>query len=208
MNYRELQAEAKRLGINSHGKKQDELARLVEHAASMSDEPETPVHPHIQHVGDITGNSGTVVEPSAMRGDRPTERPDPSPRGRIPLGTPRQKLTYPSREGYVRRWLNDQRNRIHDAELAGYQFVEEEQDGRQVKVSRLVGSKEDGSPMMAYLMEIRQEFYDADQAEKQKPIDEFDAQLRRGLSNPEDIAAEDRGKMYTPSEGTTLRHGN
>lgn len=47
-----------------------------------------------------------------------------------------------------------------------------------VKTSRIVGAKEDGQAMSAYLMEIPVEWYDEDQKVKQRPLDEFEAALK------------------------------
>ena len=91
---------------------------------------------------------------------------------------------------------NDVGGRIHDAGRAGYEFVEEDDDGRSVKVSRRVGTNEDGSAMIAYLMEIRQEFYDEDQAVKQSRLDEIDAQITR-KDVPMKSDAEDADKFYS-----------
>ncbi len=105
-------------------------------------------------------------------------------RKRIPLGVPQLKLSAPKRAGFHRHWLNDTGGRIQAAEQAGYSFVENEQaseeEGRARYLSRVVGVKEDGSPMTAYLMEIRQDWYDEDQAEKQNQITAKESEIRRG----------------------------
>jgi len=111
---------------------------------------------------------------------RPATRAETGRRERIPLGTPQQKLSAPTREGYVRRWINDDADRIHRAKAGGYDFVTDEikTDGPGARVERFVGRKEDGTPMKAFLMEVPQAFYDEDQKAKQKPADDFDAALR------------------------------
>lgn len=127
---------------------------------------------------------------------------------RIPLGTPKQKLWYAPREGYHRHWFNDQRSRIHDAKMAGYAFVLEEEDEREVKVGRVVGTKEDGTGLTAYLMEICQEYYEEDQRAKSRPLDEFDAQLRRNVPDPREAAPGDQESFYIPSEGSSISFEN
>lgn len=172
----ELRRMAKARGINSFGMKKTELKAAL-------------------------GDEGPSNDP---RASRPTSREDDAPRRRrVPLGTAQLKLEYPSREGYVRRWFNDRGNRIHAAQAAGYEFVEENSDGRRMRVSRRVGTHEDGAPMNAYLMEIRQEFYDEDQAEKQKVNDAIDDAIMR-RETPEQAASQDRGAFYTPSEGRSM----
>ena len=59
---------------------------------------------------------------------------------------------------------------------------------------------------MAYLMEIRQEFYDEDQAIKQKVVDDIDAAIRSG--EPRETGAAEPGKFYTPAEGTSMTSGS
>ncbi len=131
------------------------------------------------------------------RADRPTTREETGRAARIPLGTARLKLDYPKRPGYHRHWFNDTGGRIHDALAAGYAHVEERLDGRDMKVSRRVGVNEDGSPKMGYLMEIRQEFHDEDQAAKQGVIDETEAAITRDVEPGEGT--------YRPAEGASMR---
>ena len=66
-------------------------------------------------------------------------------------------------------------------------------------VSRIVGSHENGSPMSAYLMEIKQEWRDEDVAEKAKAAANIDEQIRGGT-------ADDGGEFgnehrYIPDDG-------
>ena len=173
---KELRAQAKERGINSFGMKKADLM-----AAVAEDGTPEPVNP---------------------RDARATGREETGRRRRIPLGTASLKMAYADRPGYHRHWMNDRSNRIHAAEQAGYTFVEAFNDGRKEKVSRRVGSHEDGSPMSAYLMEIRQEFYDEDQKAKQVRIDEIDDAIMRP-DQPND-AEPDRAGFYTPSEGTSM----
>lgn len=141
-----------------------------------------------------------------------TERTDSresSSRKRVPLGGHRQKLQVNAREGYKRRWINDKEGRLLNAENGGYLFVEDptlqvgdadlknEETGVGSRVRRLVGSHKDGSPMYAYLMEIKEEWYEQDQADKQKAIDEVEDAIKRGNVDG-GIEASER---YTPKGG-------
>lgn len=114
-----------------------------------------------------------------------------NPNDRIPLGVPRAKLSVPPRPGYVRRWINDKENRLWHAQQAGWQFVEDpklkvgeaaESGNRDMgsRVSRPVGTHKTGAPMYCYLMEIKQELYEEDQAEKQRKLDEIDQSIKGG----------------------------
>lgn len=114
-----------------------------------------------------------------------------SPNKRVPLGVPRQKMTTPSKPGYVRRWINDHNNRIQRAQQAGWEFVTdpnlhvgenvESGDRSDGSMKRMpVGTQEGGSPLYAYLMEIPREYYDEDQQAKQQKVDEIDAAIKGG----------------------------
>lgn len=172
----ELRAEAKKRGINSFGMGAEALRTAL--------------------------NAGGGEETPA-RADRAESREQTGRRKRVPLGTPQQKLAYPQRPGYARRWFNDVGNRIHDAGQAGYEHVEKDEDGREVRVSTRVGTQEGGAPMIAYLMEIRQEFYDEDQATKQQAVDAIDDAILRRDQAPVDSA--EPGKFYTPDEGVSIK---
>lgn len=140
---------------------------------------------------------------SLTRGARPTDRDGTGRAARVPLGGHRAKLQAPSRPGYHRRWINDHGARIANAERGGYQFVEDEDEinetGRGAKRFVTVGTKEDGTPLKAYLMEIRQEFFDQDQQAKQSKNDEVDAAIKRG--DVEGAQPQDQEKYYVPAEG-------
>lgn len=116
---------------------------------------------------------------------------------RVPLGAIRAKMTVDEatkekNKGKKLRWVNDTADgRIQHAEAGGYDFVTgdgterigEGQDGNSdlgSRVSRIVGTKEDGTPLRAYLMAVDEEFYKEDQLAKQKEVDEIDAQIRSG----------------------------
>ena len=141
----------------------------------------------------------------------PRGRPKKDPEGRaarIPLGTPQAKLTFPVRPGYVRRWVNDTPGRIQNAIAGGYEHVLDptvtDSEGRASYRKEIVGSNPDGSPLLAFAMEIPEKFYRADQKEKQKPLDAFDKALKAGNirgADPQDNAA-----FYVPKEGISVRN--
>jgi hypothetical protein len=106
---------------------------------------------------------------------------------RVPLGAPQQKLTAQIRSGYVGRWVNDEGGRLQQAEAAGYSFVSQDTKTATgsnadpgTRISRIVGSQENGQPLRAYLMEQTEENYAEDQAAKQRQIDAFDEAMKRG----------------------------
>ncbi len=134
------------------------------------------------------------------RAARETGRDGAGRAERVPLGTPNAKMSARKRPGYARRWINDTGDRVVRAEQGGYQFVEDEkmrdESGRGKRVSMTVGTKQDGTPLWAYLMEIREEFHEEDQRAKQSAINETEAAINRG--EPTGVA-EERDKFYRPS---------
>lgn len=93
--------------------------------------------------------------------------------------------------GYHMHIFNDDPGRIQNAIDNGYEFVtpEEVETGTNVvsnntdvgdKVRFLVGTDGIGEPKYGYLMKIKQEWYDEDQAALQRRNDMTDAAIKRG----------------------------
>lgn len=97
-------------------------------------------------------DAATIVEAA-----KPTTR-----RRRSQLGDFAMKLTAKARPGFVRRWFNDKDNRIADAQELAYDYVTEggiQSSDPGARISRLVGTKANGEPLRAYLMETPSELY-------------------------------------------------
>lgn len=132
---------------------------------------------------------------------------------RIPFGTARQKLSVAQIPGKVRRWVNDVGDRCKQAQAGGYEFANEEgikvgqggvgsgNQGLGKKVSRTVGTKEDGKPLTAFLMEIDEDLYNEDQAEKQRKIALIDDQINAGAIQGR-VGQDGR---YIPKEGISYK---
>lgn len=91
-------------------------------------------------------------------------------RRRASVGGHMLKLDAPLRPGFTRRWFNDDGNRIADAHELGYDHVQEagvETTDLGSQVSRLVGTKANGEPLRAYLMETPEELFSQGLAEKE-----------------------------------------
>ena len=116
---------------------------------------------------------------------------------RLPLGQRKARLAYEKRPGYVRRWLNDEPGRIFDAENGGYAKVIDPTSGQ--PVHRIVGVAKAGGGLVAYLMEIPEEFYNEDFLLKQIPLNEVDKQIKSGTHN-----LEDDDKRYVPTTGIKI----
>lgn len=114
--------------------------------------------------------------------------------GRVPLGQLRSKMSIDQHElpdNVVPRWINDIGGRLGDALDGGYKFVDDKKkivagedpqqpQGMGSAVNIKVGTHEDGSPMIAYLMTIDKELYEEDQADKQRVVEEIDQAILEG----------------------------
>lgn len=105
------------------------------------------------------------------------QRPRMPKEARQPFGSTTQKLAYPPRTGYHRHWFNDEPGRIDQALAAGYTHVDDK-EGNQVK--RVVGVTQGGGPLVGYLMEVPEEWFQEDMARQQKEVDKLDDAIRRG----------------------------
>lgn len=96
-------------------------------------------------------------------------------------------------KGYRTRWFNDQDDRLQRALDAGYEFVPKKEVGQvgdkdisngntdmNSKVSRVVGRTRAEAPIRAFLMRIREEFYNEDQAKKEETNRMVDDAIRAG----------------------------
>lgn len=109
---------------------------------------------------------------------------------RIPLGT-RNVLTAPKRPGYVRRFVNDENDRVAQFEAAGYEVVREAVEVGDPKAGNgsQVGSvvrPPVGAGRSAVLMEIPEEYYLEDQKAKQDRVDAGERDMRANLNSGRD----------------------
>jgi len=89
---------------------------------------------------------------------------------------------------YVYRFVNDTGSRVTNFQAAGYEFVEDKNlivgDSRVFDPSDVGSSKRvisnDGT--VSYLMRIKKEFYDEDQAAKAAMVDETEQAMKRDAS--------------------------
>lgn len=157
-----------------------------------------------------TATAGDDILAPRIRRDRTREANavDREPEGRakrVPLGIQQAKLSASQREGYVRRWVNDDRNRVQAALGAGYQFVaidvlaKSEDAGN--RVSQIVGTKEGGHPLVAYLMEIPEAWYKEDQQAKSQQVDDTEGLIRRG----ELTQKVGTDGSYVPTQGISIK---
>lgn len=122
-----------------------------------------------------------------------------------------QKLTVQGDiEGYHMHIFNDIAGRIEEALSAGYEFVSPtEIGGTSVnvvsrntdlgdKVRFQVGKDDNGGPLYAYLLKIRQEWFDEDQGITQERNDLVDEAIRSGKNTKGGTSPDG---FYTPKEG-------
>lgn len=112
-----------------------------------------------------------------------TPVPKSGRRRRSTSGTNALKLSAPQRQGYTRRWVNDDRNRIAEADELAYDFVHEAgitSSDPGTRISRLVGTKANGEPLRAYLMESPDELYAEGVAEKEALARKTDEAIAAG----------------------------
>lgn len=87
----------------------------------------------------------------------------------------------------------------------GYEFVRK--DGKASTsdmgeaFSQIVGKTEGGTPLRAYLMEIREDWFNEDQATKQESIDATEKQIRRG----ELVGKVGQDGVYIPNQGISIK---
>lgn len=121
----------------------------------------------------------------------------PKRRRRASVGGHALKLEAPTRPGFIRRWVNDDNNRIAKADDLAYDFVTDtsiQGTGEGSRVSRLVGTKANGEPLRAYLMETPVEEYQAGLAEKEAINRQIDDTITRGEDSTGQLAPE--GERY------------
>lgn len=139
----------------------------------MTDEPRGPGRPRRLAVPLGQAVSAIQADEPIVPSTEPTSR-----RRRASVGGLKMKLSAPARAGFVRRWFNDDGNRIADAQELAYDFVHEggiQTSSPGSRVSRLVGTKANGEPLHAYLMETPQEEHSLGVADKEahnRQIDE------------------------------------
>lgn len=110
-----------------------------------------------------------------------------APRGRTrrtPIGT-RNVLTVAGKDpNYVYRIVNDSGDRINEFLEAGYELVDEDSvkvGDKRVNKASAEGSKAQisvGQGQKAFVMRIRKEWYDEDQATKQQRVDQLEATIK------------------------------
>lgn len=136
------------------------------------------------------------TETKRVKGNDAREATAGRERKRIPVtGLERNVLTYSNLDpNFHYCTVNDVDNQLREYQESGYEFVKHavkigddlihaDQEGF---IRKRVGKHDDGTPMMGYLMRIKNEFYEADMAEYNKHIDATEGDIYRSLNDGED----------------------
>jgi hypothetical protein len=147
------------------------------------------------------------------------ERPDPqATRSRYAFGTAQAKLPVGRTDpNFHYHWANDEPGRIELFIASGYEYVQKGEvtllpgvtprnGDLGSQVSAVVGRNGDGTPLRAYLMKKRMDWYLEDQEKGQERPNQIDAAIRAGRVSS-DV---DDGHFYVPRNapikmGTELR---
>ena len=111
---------------------------------------------------------------------------------RVPVSGNRDILNVKGQEeGFVYRWVNDQDDRITKFEAAGYEHVDHDVviGTTSTKQASQVGktvTKNVGKGTTAHLMRIKKEWYEEDQAAKQRSVNETEAAMKQQLNSGND----------------------
>lgn len=112
------------------------------------------------------------------------EAPKPGKRRRrASTGGMNLKLAVPQRDGFQRRWFNDVEGRIAEAHELAYDHVTDpdiKSDSPDKRVRRHVGTKANGQPLYAYLMETPLDEYQAGIDEKEEQHRAVDQAINEG----------------------------
>lgn len=127
---------------------------------------------------------------------------EPQRRRRASVGGHALKLSAPTRPGWTRRFFNDDANRLAEAHELGYTPVSDtgiKSSGPGSVVTRRVGTKANGEPLQAILMETPDELYAEGVAEKIAHSRKVDEAIAAGRDST--------GQMQ-PEGSETYGHGS
>lgn len=123
---------------------------------------------------------------------------------RVPFGVREQKMAWPPIPGFHTHWFNNEPGRIGRAQAAGYEMVTGE-NGR--PVTTVVGTDRSGKPLSAFLMKIRQEWYDEDMMAIEHEQRAILGAIRQGRTPAPSTNPRDQGTQYVPAQGIRVQDG-
>ena len=153
-----------------------------------------------------------AAQPKTEDSTKESEQGKPTRRRNVFNGTEGKLQVRGTIPGYHLHILNDVAGRIETAQQGGYEFVTHDEiesvtsnvTSRNTdigdKVRFLVGKTDNGNPLYGYLMKIKQEWYDEDQAAIAAKANKIDAAIKRGKTPGIDSEG-----FYVPSGGVKLQ---
>lgn len=154
-----------------------------------------------------TVTENVIVRPTRADEVRQERRKKPGTSGpsRIRLSVDEKKL---DRNTYHYRFANDKEGRVKQLMAEDYDIAPEEAKSDTSSLgtvnSTFAGKDDSGKPYDAVLMRKRKDWFDVDQKEKMRPLDEQDEAIRR--NNPNHKGNDLRGPaVYTPGTNTIER---
>lgn len=151
-------------------------------------------------------NRQTAQEAAAPQADAAV--PKTQRRRRASTGGFKQKLDAPQRQGFVRRWVDNDPSRIMAMEELGYAMASElagegaaRTDGLGSRIARHGGKRGDGAPQQLVLMECRADDYAQGVKDKEDQLRPFEEAIRQG--------ADTTGRLtdsYEPRDRSSISH--
>lgn len=120
----------------------------------------------------------------------------------LKLSVPEEQL---DRKTYEYRWVNDSPGRVQRMKDEDWDPAPEAANGASVE-KRVVGT-DAGKPTSGVLMRKRREWYADDQKEKMRPLNEMDAEIRRGKNHERTEPGTSGPDIYTPGGVNTIDSG-
>ena len=127
----------------------------------------------------------------------------PARRRRAPLSALKQKLAAPQREGFVRRWVDNDPSRMRQMAEMGYSPVQDTglpSDSIGTPTARFGGKRANGEPQHLVLMETPAEDYALGVREKEEQLAPFETALKAGKDTTGQLE-----NTYEPANRSSLR---
>lgn len=136
------------------------------------------------------------------------------------LGLSPEQEQYFNEKGEQYHWFNDTTGRLQLKESQDWRYVTQDElqaggigrvgdvtarEGLGDKVTRVVGTKDNGEPILAYLMAIPKEFYEDDQAAKSEGVIKKQEAMLSGIDSQGRPG--DKEGRYIPQPGINFPRG-
>lgn len=146
-------------------------------------------------------NAGRASRADEVRNER-RRKPGSTVHYGLKLSVPEEQL---DRTTYEYRWVNDSPGRVQRMKDEDWDPAPEASNGASVE-KRVVGT-DAGKPTSGILMRKRKDWYGDDQKEKMRPLNEMDAEIRRGKNHERTEPGMSGPEIYTPGGVNTIDSG-